>query len=72
MATGSIVLFKQDRGYGFIRPQGVEGNHQNVYVHILALQESGIDTVTPGQRVSYELHTGDDGKVSAKYIVLLD
>lgn len=68
MLTGSIILFKEDRGYGFIRPQ--EGE-DNVYLHISALQTSGIDKVEVGQRVSYEI-LSEDGKVSAINIKLLD
>ncbi len=67
MPTGSIISFKEDKGYGFIRPQ--DGG-DNVYVHISALQASGIDTVAPGQRLSYELHS-QDGKTSAVNIKLL-
>lgn len=67
MPTGSVISFKQDRGYGFIRPQ--EGG-DNVYLHISALGAAGIGHVDVGQRLSYDLHT-ENGKVSAVNIVLL-
>ncbi len=67
MPTGSIISFKEDKGYGFLRPQ--DGG-DNVYVHVSALRAGGIDTITPGQRVSYELQT-QDGKTSAVEIKLL-
>lgn len=67
MLTGSIISFKEDKGYGFIRPK--DGG-ENVYVHISALQAAGIDTVTPGQRLSYDLLSAD-GKTSATNIKLL-
>lgn len=72
MPTGSIILFKEDKGYGFIRPKDSEDSKENVYVHISALQAASIQKLTPGQRVSYELQTGDDGKISAVNIALLD
>lgn len=71
MPTGSIILFKEDKGYGFIRPKDSEDSKENVYVHISSLQESSISSVTPGQRVSYDLKTDDNGKISATNIALL-
>ncbi len=67
MPTGSVISFKEDKGYGFIRPQ--DGS-ANVYVHISALQASGIEKVAPGQRLTYDLFSKDD-KVSAVNIKLL-
>ena len=66
MPTGSIISFKEDRGYGFIRPQ--DGG-DNVYVHVSALQAASIEKVAPGQRLTYEL-LSKDGKVSAVNIKL--
>lgn len=68
MLTGSIISFKEDRGYGFIRPKDSE---DNVYFHISALEASGIDKVTMGQRLTYEI-LSKDGKNSATNIQLLD
>ena len=68
MLTGSIISFKEDKGYGFIRPKDSE---DNVYVHISALQASGIDKVELGQRLTYEL-LSKDGKNSAINIKLID
>lgn len=68
MLTGSIILFKEDRGYGFIRPKDSD---ENVYLHISALQAVGIETIEIGQRVSYEIES-KDGKNSATNIKLLD
>ena len=68
MQTGSIITFKQDKGYGFIKPK--DGG-DNVYVHVSALQAADIETIEPGQRVSYDL-SSEGGKVSAVNIKLLD
>lgn len=61
MPTGSFILFKADKGYGFIRPAA---GGDNVYVHVSALQAAGIDAVKLGQRVTYDVQT-ENGKISA-------
>ena len=68
MLTGSIISFKEDKGYGFIRPKD---NDDNVYLHISALKASGIDKVSVGQRLTFDL-LSEDGKNSATNINLLD
>ena len=72
MPTGSVISYKEDKGYGFIRPK--DGNDKdggdNVYVHISALQDTGIEKLEPGQRLTYEL-LSKDNKVSAVNIKLL-
>ena len=67
MLTGSVISFKEDKGYGFIRPK--DGG-DNVYVHISALQASGIDKIEPGQRLTYEI-LSKDNKISAVNMKLL-
>lgn len=68
MPIGSIISFKEDKGYGFIRPKDGE---ENVYLHISALQAAGIDKVELGQRLTYDL-LSKDGKTSAGNVKLLD
>lgn len=68
MPTGSIISFKDDRGYGFIRPKDSD---ENIYVHISALEASGIENVAPGQRLTFEI-LSEEGKKSATNIKLLD
>ncbi len=67
MLTGSIISFKEDRGYGFIRPKDSD---ENVYLHISALQASGIEKVSIGQRLTFDI-LSEDGKKSATNIKLL-
>lgn len=61
MAVGIVKWFNPNKGYGFIQP---EDNGKDVFVHITALERSGMQTLQEGQRVSYELSTNRD-KVSA-------
>ncbi len=62
MATGTVKWFNKKKGYGFIIPD--EGGN-DVFVHISALERSGMRTLDEGQKVSYELVT-KNGKTSAE------
>ena len=59
--TGKIKWFNATKGYGFIESPETDGD---VFLHISALQESGIETITEGDSVTIDL--GDNrGKVTA-------
>jgi CspA family cold shock protein len=59
--TGKIKWFNATKGYGFIESPETDGD---VFLHISALQESGIETITEGDAVTFDL--GDNrGKVTA-------
>ncbi len=63
MATGKVKWFNDQKGYGFIQPD--EGG-KDVFVHISAVQRSGLATLAENQAVEYELHTDERrGKTSA-------
>ena len=62
MARGTVKWFNSDKGYGFIAPEAGGGD---VFVHITAVQRAGLDTLRDGQKVSFELETGRNGKTSA-------
>ena len=62
MANGKVKWFNSQKGYGFIEPE--EGS-QDVFVHISAVKAAGMDALSDGQAVSYELGTGQNGKTSA-------
>lgn len=68
MTTGIVKWFNPSKGYGFIQPE--QNGDKDVFVHISALQQSGLDTLKEGQRVSYELATAK-GKTSAVNIQLV-
>ncbi len=61
MATGTVKFFNTSKGYGFLQP---EDGGKDVFVHITAVQRAGLDTLSEGQRVSYELVT-ERGKTAA-------
>lgn len=67
MATGTVKWFNTEKGYGFIQPE--EGG-KDVFVHITAVKEAGMMTLTEGQKVSFELKT-ERGKTAAGDLKLL-
>lgn len=68
MATGVVKWFNTVKGYGFITPD--EGG-KDVFVHITAVNASGLDGLNEGQKVSYE--TEEDRKgVKAVQITIAD
>ena len=62
MTTGTVKFFNEHKGYGFIQPdQG--GN--DAFVHITAVERSGMRTLRQNQRVSYDLQEDRRGKMAA-------
>ena len=57
MATGTVKWFNPTKGYGFIKP---EDGGKDVFVHISAVEEAGINGLDEGQNVEYELVTNGD------------
>ena len=62
MAEGIVKFFNTTKGFGFIQPTT---GGKDAFVHISAVERSGMSTLNEGQKVSYELQTGRDGKESA-------
>ena len=62
MTEGTVKFFNTTKGYGFIEPTT---GGKDAFVHISAVERSGMTTLNEGQKVSYELETGRDGKKSA-------
>ncbi len=52
MAKGKVKWFNQTKGYGFITPE--EGG-KDIFVHISAVEQSGIEGLDEGDEVSYEI-----------------
>jgi CspA family cold shock protein len=62
MTTGTVKFFNENKGYGFIAP---DGGGQDAFVHITAVESSGMRTLHENQRVSYELAPDRRGKMAA-------
>ena len=62
MATGTVKWFNSQKGYGFIQPTT---GGADVFVYISAVERAGMDGLAEGQKVNYELETGQRGRVSA-------
>jgi CspA family cold shock protein len=68
MIEGTVKFFNSTKGYGFIAPN--DGS-KDAFVHITALERAGISGLAEGQKVSFDLEKGRDGKVSATNLSLL-
>ena len=63
MATGTVKWFNEQKGFGFIQP---DGGSKDVFVHISAVERAGLGTLKEGQKVSFEMVTDQrTGKTSA-------
>ena len=62
MPVGTVKFFNETKGYGFIQP---DGGGQDAFVHISAVERSGMQTLRENQRVSYDLQEDRRGKMSA-------
>lgn len=69
MTTGTVKFFNAAKGYGFIEP---EDGTKDAFVHISAVERAGLSSLNEGQKVSYELQTGQNGKASAEDLKLVD
>ena len=62
MPIGTVKFFNDAKGFGFIQPDSGEAD---AFVHISAVERSGMQTLRQDQRLSYELEQGRGGKMSA-------
>lgn len=61
MATGTVKWFNPNKGFGFIEPENGGGD---VFVHISAVQNSGLNGLDEGQKIEFEVQE-ENGKQSA-------
>ncbi|MCR9071575.1 MULTISPECIES: cold-shock protein [Thalassobaculum] len=54
MATGTVKWFNTTKGYGFIQP---DDGGADVFVHISAVEQSGMHSLNEGQKIEYELQS---------------
>jgi len=69
MTSGTVKWFNTAKGFGFIEP---EDGSKDAFVHISAVERAGMQTLREGQKVSYELVPGRDGKAAAENLVSSD
>ena len=62
MPNGTVKWFNTTKGYGFIAP---DDGGKDVFVHISALEQSGLTGLADNQKISFELQEGRDGRQMA-------
>ncbi len=69
MPTGTVKWFNPSKGFGFIEP---EDGSNDAFVQSSAVERAGLSTLNEGQKVSYELEPGRDGKSAAENLSIID
>ena len=69
MPTGTVKWFNSAKGFGFIEP---EDGSKDAFVHISAVEQAGLNSLSEGQKVSYELQPGQDGKAAAEKLSIIE
>ncbi len=69
MAPGTVKWFNPAKGLGFIEP---EDGSKDAFVHISAVERAGLRSLREGQKVSYELQPGQNGKSSAENLSVIE
>ncbi len=69
MTEGTVKWFNAVKGYGFIQP---DDGSKDAFVHISSVERAGLSSLQEGQRVSYELVPGKNGKSSAENLKVVD
>ena len=69
MPNGTVKFFNETKGYGFIQP---DDGSKDVFVHISAVERSGLTSLTEGQKVSFDVEVDRrSGKSAAARLVAL-
>ena len=69
MATGTVKWFNPTKGFGFIAQ---EDGSSDAFVHISAVEKSGLSSLDEGQRVNFDLVSGQNGKMAAENLSVAD
>ncbi|OJY27546.1 cold-shock protein [Gemmobacter sp. LW-1] len=67
MANGTVKWFNTTKGFGFIEP---EQGSKDVFLHISTVERAGIGQLTDGQKVTFDVESGRDGRQSACNLAL--
>ena len=69
MTTGTVKWFNPAKGFGFIEP---EDGSKDAFVQISAVERAGLSSLDEGQKVSYDLQPGQNGKSSAENLSIVE
>jgi len=69
MPSGTVKWFNPTKGFGFIEP---EDGSKDAFVHISAVERAGLHSLNEGQKLSYEIQPGRDGKSSAENLSVIE
>ena len=67
--NGTVRWFNPNKGYGFISP---EDGSKDAFVHISAVERAGLNSLNEGQKVSFDLEPGQNGKSSAENLSIIE
>lgn len=67
MISGKVKSFNKQKGFGFIQPSD---NSADVFVHLSAIQSSGLRSLTKGQEVQFDVETGSKGLQAVNIFVV--
>lgn len=65
MAEGTVKWFNADKGYGFISRE----DGDDVFAHFSEIQGEGFKTLDEGEKVTFDVTAGQNGKMQASNIV---
>lgn len=65
MATGTVKWFNDAKGFGFITP---EAGGEDLFAHFSAINMSGFKSLKEGQKVTFDITSGNKGKTQASNI----
>lgn len=69
MPNGTVIWFNTTKRFGFIEP---DDGTKDVFVHVTAVQQAGMDILKQGQKLSYNLTTDERDKIHAVDLELLE
>ncbi len=62
MTTGTVKWYNSQKGYGFIQP---DDGSKDVFVHVSAVERSGLGHLNEGQKINFDVERGQQGKLAA-------